>query len=118
MQKKLLRDLTTASYTNGELDEEKASKIASFLNRRMLKYYIKSLKEQERKTHVLIETPYDVMGGSKDILRKIFVDKKIDYKRNDSLLLGTRITNNDMVYEESIDNSLNTIIEDLKENYD
>ncbi len=117
MNKKLLKQLVLISYKNGDLDNETVSRIADKLGRAELKQYIKSLKNAEKLRNVYIESPFGMQNDIMKELKDIFPDQKIIDKNNPALLVGTRITHNDDIFEMNLKNSLDTIIENI-ENYD
>jgi len=91
--------------------------IARHLNRKDLKQYIRGLKIQERKLSVFIDVP----TRSSDIkykFGKIFPDKKIVYGVDNSLMLGLRIIDDDMLFEINLKNTLDKILSYLEQNYD
>jgi 16S rRNA G966 N2-methylase RsmD len=69
---KLIKQLIEASYTDENLDFTKVQKIASYLNRKMLKEYIKALKRNEKKTTVFVDLPYDTQESEKKAIHTLF----------------------------------------------
>jgi hypothetical protein len=117
MNKKLLKQLIIISYKNGELDNSVISQIVERLTRAQLKIYIRALKNAEKMQNVYIEAPFPIQKDTFDQFDDLFTDKKIVFKENPSLLVGTRITYNDDVFDLSLKNSLDSIIDSI-ENYD
>ncbi len=117
MNKKLLKQLVLISYKNGLLDNKIVSQIADRLDRSELKQYIQSLKNAEKFRNVYVESPFGIQNDMIKELKNIFPDKKIIDQSSPSLLVGTRITHNDDIFEMNLRNSLDTIVENI-ENYD
>lgn len=117
MNKKLLKQLVLISYKNGDLDNEIVSQIADKLDRGQLKKYIQALKNAEKLRNVYIESPITLGKDAVSEFKSIFPDKKIVMRKNSSLLVGTKITYNDDIFEMNLKNSLDTIVENI-ENYD
>jgi F0F1-type ATP synthase delta subunit len=117
MNKKLLKQLLLVSYKNGELDNSVVSEIADRLTRSELKIYIRALKNAEKIKNVYVETPFSLSNDLSKDLKDLFPDKRIVFEDNPTLLVGTRITVNDDVYNLSLKNTLDSIIESI-ENYD
>lgn len=111
MKKKLLKQLILESYDKGQLLEEKVLAIADQLDRKELKQYISALKQSEKLRTVFIDTPFD--GNAEDLqsLQSIFPDKKIVLRTDPSLLAGTRIVNNDDIFEMNLKHNLDAIME-------
>jgi len=117
MNKKLLKQLVLISYKNGDLDNETVSKIAEKLGRSELKQYIKALKSAEKLRNVYVESPFGMQNDIMKELKDIFPDQKIVESDNPALLIGTRITHNDDIFEMNLKSSLDSIIDQI-ENYD
>ncbi len=115
---KLIEKLVMASYTDKNLDLEKVQKIVGFLNRQMLKSYIKALKRYEKKNTVIVDLPLVAETDDKKEIQHLFGEKIILYNTDPTLLAGIRITDDDIIYELSIKNSLNKILESIEQNYD
>jgi 16S rRNA G966 N2-methylase RsmD len=116
--KKLIEQLITASYTDKNMDFAKVQKIAGMLNRKMLKEYIKGLKRYEKKTTVFVDLPYDVQQSEKKGIDALFPEKKILYNTDQTLLAGVRITDDDILYELSLKDSIHKMLEGIEQNYD
>jgi hypothetical protein len=111
MTKKIINKLALASYTNNKLDSKKVNKIVKHLKRKELKAYIKFIKNYEKSRSVVLLTP----ASSKNTnyikeLKKIFPDKKILLERDDSLIAGIRIIDNDTIYDFNIKNTLQNLV--------
>ncbi len=114
MNKVVLEKLVNASYNEQDvLDQERVSTIADHLKRKELKTYIRALKKQEAKTSVVIETSL----RGKDIVditaQRLFPGKKIIYKHSPNLLLGIKVTDNDMVYDMNLAHSFEALLTNI-----
>jgi F0F1-type ATP synthase delta subunit len=117
MNKKLLKQVVLISYKNGNLDNSVVSQVADKLSRQDLKQYIKALKNAEKLRNVYVESPFEMSKNLNETIKNTFPDKKIVNIKNQSLLVGTKIVYNDDVFEMSLKNSLDSIVENI-ENYD
>lgn len=116
MQKLLLAKLIEYSYTKDKLDEKKVFKIASSLTRKDLKLYIKTLKLTEQKKKVYIAVPHrSVYNDGRKLFKGIFEGKEIILQEDPSLLLGTRIVDNDMVYDTSLKERIGEIEDSIND---
>lgn len=118
MNKKLLKQLLLISYKNGNLDNETVAKVAEKLDRNQLKQYISALKKAEKLQNVYIETPFTASKSTIESFKTIFADKKIRTSEDSSLLVGTRISYNDDVFEISLKNNFDTILKNIDQDYD
>ena len=116
--KKIISQLVGASYTKGNLDPEKVDKIATFLNRKMLKLYIKALKSREKQDSIFVDAPFTIEDAYENMFEDLYPNKKIIYNTDESLVSGVKITNGDLIYEMSIKSALEKILEKVNENYD
>src|SRR3972149_10838978 len=111
MKKKQIKKLAITSYTKGELDYKKVKKNIKFLNRSELKLYIKAIKNYENIKTITVFVPS--IAGKKNILKdlkKIFPKKRIIFKKDESLIAGIRIIDNDIVYDTNIKNTLENLV--------
>lgn len=113
-----MNQLVSASYTNKNLDLERVQKIAGFLNRKLLKVYITALKRYEKKSTTYVDLPHNAEMSEKKEIQTLFPEKKILYNTDPTLLAGIRITNDDIIYELSMKDSLNKILTAIEQNYD
>ena len=119
MTKKEIEILAKDSYINNTLDEKKVLEFASYMDRKTLKSYLRALKAVEKKKNVIIALPdTKSYNTSKEIFEEVFSGKNILVQEDSSLLLGLRITDNDMIFEKSLRNSLESMINDVKKNYE
>lgn len=114
----MVKQLAVASYTNNVLDPEKVNTVVKHLSRQDLKHYIRLLRRIEKQKSVLIETPYEITDEIKVQLREQFVEKKVLFEIDPSLILGTRITNDDVIYNMHIQNTLENLEKYIEEQYD
>lgn len=119
MTKKQIQDLVEESYEDKYLNEQKVEEISNSLNRKNLKEYIKALKTRERKQTVIVTMPKSPTIQEEEKLESVFSDKKIVYQIDPSLIAGIRVVNGDeWVYDLNVKNSLNHILEEIKEVYE
>ena len=118
MDRKIILQLANVSYTDGSLDKEKVKKIASLLNRKSLKQYIKALKMYQRQHSVFVQIAYSMEYLDESVFEELFPDKEIIIEKDQSLLLGIKITNNDLVYERNLKNTFDQLEEKIKRSYD
>ncbi|MDP2638208.1 MAG: hypothetical protein Q8P26_04065 [Candidatus Levybacteria bacterium] len=116
MSKKKIEKLVLASYRNDLLDQNKVNKITNLLSKSDLKKYINQIKLTEKKKILTVSAPIDYQNIGK--FRELFPHKKIIFKKDPSLMLGVQITDNDMVYDFTLKNSLDRIINHIEQNYD
>lgn len=117
MNRRVLKQLVSESYSGNELDQGKVEKIAKVLKRRELKEYIKALKNRENQMKVTIAAANDI-EIDEFLLSELFPEKKIDFQKDPDLLLGVKITDNDLVYNFNLKSRLEKLIEKMKESYD
>lgn len=110
LKKKQIRELVNLSITKGSLDPKKVELIASSLKRKELKKYIKALKKEDLEQQVIIKLPQQPTDAQKNVFDSLFPNKKIIYHKDQSLLLGVKIINNDMEHQLNLKNNLNTIL--------
>lgn len=116
MNSKKINRLVAASYKNSYLDQKKINKIASLISRSDLKKYINGLKLAEKKRNLIISSPTNNQDLGK--FEKLFPHKKIVFKKDPSLMLGMQIVDNDVVYEFTLRNSLDKMLNYIEKNYD
>lgn len=114
---KLLKQLIKYSYNNNMLNPKNVNRIANLLNRSDLKLYIRAIKIQERKLSVFIDTPMNNMK-LKEKFKDTFPHKNIYFRNDPSLMLGARITADDMILDINLNNTLESIIKFVEEDYD
>jgi hypothetical protein len=116
MDSKKIDKLVIASYKGDYLNPTQVNKIASLVSRTDLKKYINGLKLAEMKKSLLISSPVN----NQDVKRfqKLFPNKKIVLKKDSSLMLGIKVVDNDIVYEFTLRNSLDKILNHIEQNYD
>ncbi|MBI3985101.1 MAG: F0F1 ATP synthase subunit delta [Candidatus Levybacteria bacterium] len=115
MDKKLLRKLVLASYTKGNLDEDKVAKIVKYLKKSELREYIKALKLFEMQNTVLVSVTTDKTKDLKKHFEKIFFPKKVYVEYDKSLLAGIKIADFDNIYELNLKNKLENLIKHISE---
>jgi len=119
VNKRILKQLVDGSYTKNDLDEGKVTQITKGMKRKDLKKYISLLKQKEKSRQVTISIPIASINPS---VKKIFFDafpgKSITIREDKLLLLGAKITADDLVYDFSLKRQLEDFLYDLEENYD
>ena len=110
MDKKQLENIVNASYKDGELNEEFVLSIIDKLNRQELKAYIKVLRKREDKNRVVVTLPFAPEEKEKKMFEKIFAGKKVVFETKPQILIGTRVVNNDIVYDFNLQDSLRKIV--------
>ena len=111
MQKKILTYLIDDSMTKGTLDLEKVLTIADVLNRKQLKEYIRALKIWVQENTVIVETVSTISGQTKGEIKDLFSDKDVVFEENPQLILGAKITNNDIIYKMNLHDTLRQLQE-------
>lgn len=116
MIKKKIDKLVAESYKGNILDQKKVNKIVSLISKSDLKKYINGLKLAEKKNNLIVSSP----ANNQDLKRfqKLFPNKRIVFKKDPSLMLGVQIVDNDIVYEFTLKNSLDRILNYIEQNYD
>lgn len=116
MNSKKIDKLVKVSYKNYSLDRKKVNRISTLLSKSDLKKYINGLKLTEQKKSLIVSSPVNNQDLRK--FEKLFPNKKILFKKDPSLMLGVRIIDNDIVYEFTLRNSLDKILNYIEQNYD
>ncbi len=109
MDTKLIRKLALASYINNKLDEEKVNRIVVNLKRRELREYIKALKDLQNKNTVYVDYSDELDDNYKSEIEGLYLNKSVIFRKNKDLILGIKITENDIVSNINLDNSLKQI---------
>lgn len=109
MDNKLIKKLAKASYIDSRVDEKKVERIAPNLNRKQLKEYIKALKNLESKFTVYIDHSSELRGNIKKEIEELFPNKRAIFRKNEDLIMGIKITENDIVGNINLRNSLDQI---------
>jgi len=114
MDKKKIDKLVKISYKN--IDKKKVEEIGSLLSKADLKKYIERLKAAENENNLIISSPIDNQYESK--FQKLFPNRKIVFIKDPSLILGVKIIDNDKIYDFTLKNSFEKIINYIEQNYD
>lgn len=116
MTKKQITQLVQASYTKNSLDKKTIERIATLLSRADLKQYIRALKLSEKaKTISLVLPDATLYNSAKKSFESLFTDKRIVVEEDPSLLLGIKVIDNDIVYDLSLKNSLDSFAKEVAE---
>lgn len=114
-----IKKLAEQSFTYGNLNVKKIKKVITLLGKKQLKTYIKFIKKLENERLVWVFTPMDkVEDKITGKIKGMFLNKKIKYVKDSSLIAGVRVVDNDMVYEFNLKDSLDNLITYLKQSYD
>lgn len=118
MKKKIIKKLALESYDKDTLDENTVDSVADRLSRHDLKLYIKEIKNYEKKKNVYVSLPYPPNNEEKERIQILFPKKKISYIIDPSLVVGLKITNNDLITEMNLKHTLDDIMLYTTEDYD
>src|SRR5438445_1957155 len=118
MTKRDIKKLAQASYIDEELDEKTVFTISEKLNRKNIKEYINALKRIEKQKEVIIALP-DIKSYNKNdkFFATLFEKKNITYQEDQSLILGVKITDNDMIYDMTLKSILDENIKRIEQTY-
>jgi hypothetical protein len=106
MNKQILAQLIEQCLTNKKLDNKKVEKIAQQLTRTQLKAYIDGLKRFVSKNTVVVESAGKLSAATREEFVKLFKDKDVVFRHNPELIVGTRIIDNDIIYELNLKDTL------------
>jgi len=111
MTRKQIKKLVVASYTRDALDSKRVNRIVKLLTRSELKEYIKGIRNQERSRTLFAFAPkVSAKENLKKVLKKLFPDKRIEVKEDQSIIAGVRIVNSDNVYDFNLRNNLENLV--------
>lgn len=110
MTKKLINQLVEASYTKGQLDNKKVTRVAKLLTRADLKKYIRGLKLVEKANTISLVLP-DVKLYNKSLLGN--TKKQVRVIEDTSLLLGVQVIDNDTVYDLTLKSTIERFLQSL-----
>src|SRR3989344_1274298 len=116
INKKTIKKLAIDSFSKNSLNIPRVQRISALLKRNELKYYIKALKSLENKKTITLVVPDEEIESIQkvfDKLKKAYPDKKILVKVDPSLIAGIKIINDDLIYEVSIKQILEDLVEKL-----
>ncbi len=116
MNIKDIKNLASSSFTKGNLDEKKVSRITKALNRSDLRKYINALKLIAQKSTVKVWTSTNLDKKTQESLKSLFKGKKIQTLKDEDLLAGIKIQDFDNIYDLNIKNTLNTMVSHIREN--
>ena len=110
----MINKLIKYSASGNELNEKKVMDIAERLNRKQLKAYIDGLKRWRQKNTIIVESAAKVSEKMKSEFESVFAGKKMVFSVRPDLIVGTRIVNNDMIYEMNLKNTLQDMQQHIK----
>lgn len=116
MNSKKINNLVLASYKGNLLSQKNVGRISCLISNSDLKKYINGLKAMEKKKSLIVSSPTNNLDLRK--FEKLFPNKKIIFSKNPSLMLGVSVVDNDIIYEFTLKNSLDKIINYIEQNYD
>ncbi len=120
MKKKQIEQLVLQSYFGENLDIKKVEKLTSQISRIDLKMYIRTLKNWERKHSVEIfipEAKYKNFLKLKTI-KTAFPKKKVKLNTDPTLITGVKIVSEDLVYDFNLKDTLEDLVEHIRQQYD
>lgn len=115
MTKTFLKEIVQASMTHGSLDEKKVMQIVKHLTRRELKAYINALKNEAAKNSLNITTPKPLSSSVQTGIKNKFTHKDISFSTDPELLFGIKITDGDMVYDNSLKSTFSEVVSYIRE---
>jgi len=115
MTKKLLDEIVEISFKENALDEKMIMDIASKLKRRELKAYVRRLRNELSKRSVMIISPRSFSENAKNLFHQTFSDKIVTFETDPSYLLGVKIINGDMVYDQTLKGEFDHITQRMRE---
>lgn len=118
LHKKISQELISACCDNDCLSLEKVQQYTKNMNRSRLKQCICEFRNFVQKTSVFIDTPKELSIKDKDTLSSFFKGKKIVYRTDPSLILGLKITDKDIVHSFDLSSRLQSLRENVAQNYD
>lgn len=109
MKKLMIRKLALSCYKNDCLDEAETLKVAHLLTHHDLKQFIKVIKSEEEKRTATITSAKTLTSAEKKTVEEIFKGKTVHFLTDPSLLTGLKVQNADMIYEQSLQHTLEQI---------
>lgn len=119
MTTKQIKKLAMQSFKDDNLDIKKMKRIVQILRKKELKTYIKFIKNLKNEREIKVFTAVGMKDKkTTDKITSIFPNKKVRYFIEPGIIAGIRITDNDMVYEFNLKDSLENLIAHIKQSYD
>lgn len=118
MTTKQIKQLASISFADNKLDDKKISFIAAKLKRTDVREYVKMVQMMNGQRTVTVQS---AQPADQSVLKQLsirFPDKKILYTIDKQVLAGMRIIDNDILYDYSLDNKLDTLIKHLYDTND
>lgn len=107
---KKIKTLVQASYTNDHLDENSVQTVADHVDRRMLKQYIKLLKQEENKKVIFVTIAKPLTVEDREKLKALFPNKKVIENIDQAMISGIKIVQNDEEYEINLNRTFHDIM--------
>lgn len=118
MNKKQIKQLALASYSEGKLDEKTVEKVSTLLKRKDLKTYIRALKLEEKKHMVSVAVPVaSVYNKTAEVFFDVFPGKEVHVSEDKLLLFGAKVAADDMVYDFSLKSKLDDFLYTVEDTY-
>lgn len=116
MTKKIIKKLAVESYTKESLDSKKVDRIVKQLGKSDLKLYIKAIKNYESNKTVILLLPSisDKTSLIKEV-KKLFPQKRIVIKIDESIIAGIRIIDGDNIYDFNLQNTLENLVSHINQ---
>ena len=111
-----LQELVKQSYSNGQLDKATVETIADHLDRKSLKAFLKLLKREEAKHEVFVTSAKELSKTDKDKLQKLFVEKRLYYFIDTTMISGIKVVENDEEFEVNLNRTFHDIMMFLSRN--
>lgn len=109
MNKSFMKKVVQASFVNGILDETNVSRIAKSLTYSELKLYTTLLKRELAKLSVIVISANSLTSDQQAETMNLYPGKSVSFEIDPTLLGGMRVIENDMIYENNLATTLQTL---------
>lgn len=113
MRKAYIKKLVHSCYIDGNLDPKHVENVTSLLTHAELKQFVKVLKTEETKKTVTVTSAQKLSIEEQKQLKDLYKGNSIHFQIDPELLTGMRVQNADMIYEQSLKNSLEEIEKEI-----
>ncbi len=114
ISKKLLTKFVEASKEKKQISQNRVTMIANSMNRSQLKQFIKALQNDMLSSTVYVDTAFPLSKIGQNQFENMYEQKDVVFSVNPQILLGCKVTNNDLVYEGDLKSRLTEILEGVK----
>lgn len=114
LSKKILAKIVQASKEKKHISQNHVTMIAQSMSRSQLKQFIKALQNDMLQNTVYVDTAAPLSDNGQDQFQNQYPNKNVVFSVNPQIILGCRVTNNDLVYEGDLKSRLNVILEGVK----